>query len=296
VIRVQDQNNTAHEMRSKSLAELASGVQSSYSEIEKKFSDGLGRASQANSDVNTALSCMTDKWGPTVFQEPIIDELGNLRHQVESDSFEDYKATGQTPAKTKSYPHQTAIPRTEDRTVLLHRMHNGTTSIQEEDSDDILLALNGEDIAQSRSPSKGLVFADKPTSLNKTRPDSTYANGLHTSGLRELDLNTLNNNNTSTLMGPPSSTDPLAKSMSSIAGSGLHVLPPLKRINTTGNQERRMAAASSKGKRGGLRSTVAGKDGLAERENLTMPNLSASVGTGTAHPGTGRRLRSRDRV
>jgi hypothetical protein len=296
VTRVQEQNDTAHKIRAESLAELASGVQSSYSKIEMKFSDGFGRANQATEDVDSALSSMTEKWGPNVFQGPILDELSSLRHQVESDNFEDYTPTGQTPAKTKNYPYQITIPRTEDRAVLLHRMHNGTTIIQEEDPDDVLLALNTEDTAQSRSPSKGLVFADKPTSLNKTRPDSVaFPNGTHitSTGLRELDLNTLNN--TSILMGPPASTDPLAKLTSSMAG-GLHTLPPLKRINTTGNQERKMATASAKGKRGGLRSTVAGKEVLAERENLTMPNLSASVGAGSVHPGTGRRLRSRDRV
>ena len=49
-------------------------------------------------------------------------------------------------------------------------------------------------------------------------------------------------------------------------------------------------------KRGGVRSTVAGKEALAERENLTMPNLSASVGAASLHPRVGRRLRSRDRT
>jgi hypothetical protein len=199
---------------------------------------------------------------------------------------DDYSPTGQTPAKSKDYIYQTSIPKTAERDVLIHRMHNGTKAQQEDD--DLLLALNSNDSVQCRSPSKGLVFADKPTSLNTTRLDSAGSNGtsyVTNISLRELDLNTINGS-----MAPPPPVDPLAKSTSSLAVP-LHALPPLKRINTTGNQERK-----GKSKRGGVRSTVAGKELLAERENLTMPNLSASVGAASLHPGVNRRLRSRDRT
>lgn len=281
VARIQEQNNVAHEARTNSLADLASGVQSSYKDVEGKISDVVSRVSQTKDDMDGCLSKLQGKWGQEDFQLPIVGELSNLREQVETISLEDYAATGQTPARNKTYSYRTTIPRTEDRATLVRRMQNGAIG----QSDDFLFTLD-EEGAQPRSPSKGIVFADRPSALN-SRPDFAGNNGtsgLTAHGLRELDLNTFSS------MPPP--TDMLGKSTSSLAG--LHLMPPLKRINTTGNTERK-AAHSAKSKRGGLRSTVAGKDSLAERENLTMPNLSASVGAGSVHPGIGRRLRSRDR-
>jgi kinesin family protein 11 len=287
VARIQEQNNTAHNARTKSFADLASGVQSSYKDVEEKLSEALSRACNVKDDVNANLKTIERKWGEGEFQGQILGELNNLREHVEADKMDEYSPTGQTPAKTKDYTYRTSIPTTQDRTVLISRMQNGTKAQQEDD--DILLALNGTDNGLCRSPSKGLVFADKPTSLNTTRPDSAGSNGatsVTNISLRELDLNTIHG-----YMAPPPPVDPLAKSTSSLAAGPLHVLPPLKRLNTTGSQERK-----GKSKRGGVRSTVAGKEALAERENLTMPNLSASVGAASLHPRVGRRLRSRDRT
>jgi kinesin family member 11 len=282
VIRIQEQNDSADKTRNKSLSELALGVKSSYKHLEADICDVLVRAGKVEEDVGATLKTIEGKWNAAEFEDQILGDLSILRERIESDEMEEYNPTGRTPARTREYAYQSVIPRTEDHSVLMERMRSGN-KMQESEDDTLLLALNSTD-GQARSPSKGIVFADEATSLNTIRAGFVGNAGTMsvTSGLRELDINTLNKS----MAPPPLPMDALAKSTSSITGGPLHVLPPLKRLNTTGTQERKGA----KSKRCGARSTVAGKDSLAERENLTMPNLSASVG-----PGTGRRLRSRDR-
>jgi hypothetical protein len=277
VARIQEQNNTAHETRSKSLTDLASDVKASYKGVESQFSDAISRSTQAQIDVDGTTNKLLNSLAKETFEQPIVNEVATLRERMEASQLDDYVPTGQTP-RSKEYSYRRAIPRTDDRPILIQRMNQGSTdTILELEDEDLLTPLES-----IRSPSKGLVFADFPlSSLNNSRPDSSLAS--KNGPLSELDLNSFNNS--TTFLMPPSKVDILAKSTSS-----LHDVPPLKRLHTTGNTERKAAL-----KKRGVRSTVAGKDGYGERENVTLPNLSASVGTGSAHP-LGRRLRSgRDR-
>jgi kinesin family protein 11 len=198
--------------------------------------------------------------------------LSDLREQIESDKLEEYAATGLTPAK-KDYEFPLNLPRTDAREKLLDKLRNGGGA--EEESDPYAPGV------VFKSPSKGLVFADMPSkepgALN-TRPGTANSNGT-TSSLRELDLNTFNPTSIDTVPELPQNSEKLP-------------LPPMKRFNTTESKGPMM-------KKRGIRRTVAGNallaERLADRENVTMPNLSASVGAGAAHPGVGRRLRSHER-
>jgi len=270
-------------VRSESLDDLASDVKASYKGVESQLSDAVSRSLQASIDISATTSKITSSLASEAFEQPIISEIATLRERMEASKMDDYVSTGQTP-RSKDYNFSRSMPRTADRSVLVQRMNQG--------SSDTILELEDEDLLAPlepvRSPSKGLVFADFPiSSLNNSRPESLFAS--KSGPLSELDLNSFNNSTTFLL--PPthgtSNVDVLATSSSS-----LHDAPPLKRLHTTGNAERRAVF-----KKRGVRSTVAGKDGigLGERENLTLPNLSASVGAGSGHP-LGRRLRSgRDR-
>jgi len=265
VSRIQEQNNNAHDTRATSFANLASGVQSSYKDIEARLSGVVDRANDFKQDIEPTLEALQEQWLDDEFRKPVIGELSKLREEVEAEEMEDYTRTGQTPMRGKVYPYSTTIPRTDDRVKLLRRMQRGQNSIIEMD-DELLLSLDGGEHSHPRSP-----------------------NSVTVHGLREIDVNSLNSN-----MGAPEAIDLFNKSTASMAGAPLHDLPPLKRINTASSAERKMTA-TDKAKRSRVRSTVAGKETLAERENLTMPDLSASVGAGVMHPGIGRRLRSREK-
>jgi hypothetical protein len=258
-------------------------VKASYKGVESQFSDAISRSAEANIDIDATTNKILSSLAKETFEQPIVSEVATLRERMEASQMDDYVPTGQTP-RSKEYSYKRAIPRTDERSILIQRMKQGSTdTILELEDEDLLTPLDS-----IHSPSKGLVFADFPlSSLNISRPDSsiTSKNGP----LSELDLNSFNNS--TTFLIPPqhgtSKVDLFAKSTSS-----LHDVPPLKRLHTTGNSERKAAF-----KKRGVRSTVAGKDvlGLGERENVTLPNLSASVGAGSGHPFV-RRLRSgRDR-
>jgi len=138
------------------------------------------------------------------------------------------------------------------------------------ESRDALLARmrNPDPITRPKSPTKPVVFSDGSSGDTAPRPDTASST---TSSLRELDANTLH---AAPALGPRENTQQLS--------------PSLKRVAPADVQE------PTKGpvKKRALRSTVAAGREAFERENLTMPDLSASVGAGQGFPG--RRLRRRE--
>lgn len=189
--------------------------------------------------------------------------LTELREVIENQALEEYQATGETPQR-KQYDYPLSLPQTEPHDTLLAKLRGRSAS------------MPPSPMKESRSPNKGLVFTDTTSedmllvpATGITRPgtaSSTSSNHL-TPSLREIDVNIT------------ASSLPLEKD-----GLGALGMPPLKRQHTTGPE-------SKLPKKRGARVTVAGANNLGDRENLTMPNLSASVGPGS---GMGRRLRSRE--
>jgi kinesin family protein 11 len=260
---------------------LASTVQSSYLSIGETFSTSFNRIESLDSDMSSTTSALQDTLPTLAADAPLRRPLRELREQIESDKLEEYAATGLTPAK-KEYEFPLNLPRTDARDKLLDKLRNGGQA--EEDVDAYAAGA-----VVFKSPSKGLVFADMPSSKDpnalNTRPgtgNSANTSTSTTSGLRELDLNTFN---------PVSSIDTVPELPTQQHAEKLP-LPPLKRFNTTEGRGPML-------KKRGIRRTVAGNallaERMADRENVTMPNLSASAGVGAVHPGVGRRLRSHER-
>jgi kinesin family protein 11 len=246
--------------------------------IGDTFSTSFDRVESLDTDMSEATTALQETLPSLAADAHIRRPLSDLREQIEADKLDEYAATGLTPAR-KQYAYPTTLPRTDGREELLDRLRNGTRS--EQDSQAPRMG--------SKSPSKGLVFADLPSGepgMLNSRP-GTASSTSTTVSLREIDPNTLTN------------TAPSIDFVAALPGETekLH-LPPMKRFNTTNSSLSKGPLAKKRGVIG-VRRTVAGNallaERLADRENVTMPNLSASVGAGAVHPGTGRRLRSHER-
>jgi kinesin family protein 11 len=282
VVRVKQQNNEHHEAHVKSLANLASTVQTSYSSIGDHFTASFSRIkdldsemAQHTTDVRQTLPILSED---SAIRQPLRD----LREDMESQFLQDYTITGQTPQRISyNYPH--ALPRTEahDRLLAKIRGQQQPSPIRQSSPSKL-----------QRSPNKGLVFTDLPTPeesaeelagdpvKSSSRPTSANSATSNTasSGLRELDINTVSN---------PLSSDGNVRTEKE--GSGM---PPLKKLNTTGSGVDSCKVPLKRKKN--TRMTVAA--GMREeRENVTVGigGLSASVGPASGHPLTsGRVLRS----
>lgn len=280
VAHVQQQNNEHHEAHVNSLSNLASTVQTSYSNIGDHFASSFSRITDLGSEMTERTTAVRQTLPMLSADSAIRRPLHDLREDMESQVLQDYTITGQTPHRTSyNYPH--ALPRTEAHEHLLAKMRGEQQASPVRHSSPSKL---------QRSPSKGLVFTDLPTPeesaeelasdpvKSSSRPTSANSATSSTApfGLRELDINTVPN--------PPSD---IGSGMER-EGSGM---PPLKKLNTTGS---RVDIKVPFKRKKNVRMTVAVgmKD---ERENaaIGVGGLSVSVGPGSVHPlNSGRVLRS----
>jgi len=278
VVRVKQQNNEHHEAHVKSLANLASTVQTSYSNISDHFTSSFTRIKNLGSEMEQRATAIQQTL-PILSEDSAIQQpLRDLREDMENQILQDYTITGQTPQRISyNYPH--VLPRTEAHDYLLAKMRSQQQSSSVRQSSPSKL---------QRSPNKGLIFTDLPTSeesaeeltgvsmKSSSRPTSANSAVGSTAsfGLRELDINTVPN---------PSSSD----SSAGTEKEGL-CMPPLKKLNTTGKR-----VDSIKTKKTTRMTVAAGMRN--ERENVVVGvgGLSASVGPSSSHPlASGRVLRS----
>jgi kinesin family protein 11 len=262
-------------------------VQASYANIKGTFETSFARVDALGADVaRTAAALQGTLPALAAADSALRRPLAELRARIEAEGLQEYAATGKTPAR-RAYAFPTALPRTDGREALLARLRvEGGGADPEEDEES-----RRSQFGPSRgSPGKGFVLADGPRAggplLNRRAGSTTIfsagaaaAAAVAAGGgggamlLREISANTL-------AMPPPILE----------AGAGEDALPPLKKLHVGGGG----FPADAKRKRG-ARTTVAGLRALGDRENVTLPNLSASVGVGAVHPGVGRRLRSHER-
>ncbi|KAF2436839.1 kinesin family protein-like protein [Tothia fuscella] len=270
VERIKEQNNTHHAAHVSSLANLATNVQSSYSNIGDHFTTSFSRVSELDTDMSARTSSIQATL-PTLSQDGEIRQpLSDLREAVESQALEEYKATGETPQRL-NYEYPTSLPRTEPHESLLSKLRGGAASPPIASSP----AKLRSPMKLTRSPNKTLIFADNLTdnmsvsTSASTRPGTGSSTTSTFSGLRELDVN---------------SVLPSGSAQMSDGGDKLGaMMPPLKRHHTTGND-------SKLPKKRSTRMTVAGNTvvgSVQEKENGSV-DLSRSVGGG----GIGRSLRS----
>jgi kinesin family protein 11 len=250
-------------------------VQASYANIKGSFETSFARVESLGADVSRTTGALQETLPSLSADSAVRQPLAELRARIEAEPLREYAATGLTPAR-RGYAYPTALPRTDGREALLARLRADGPGGEEDG-----IAFGASTCSQfgpSASPGKGFVLADATSDgpLLNRRPGSASGSAAGAAAaiggllLREISTNTLGG-----LLHPPIleavDDDPL---------------PPLKRVHTSG--------AETKRKRG-LRTTVAGLRAAGDRENVTLPNLSASVGVGAVHPGGGRRLRSHER-
>lgn len=263
VVRIKEQNNTHHTAHVASLSNLASNVQTSYTNIGDHFTTSFSRISELDADMSERTVSLQATL-PTLSEDGNIrQELSQLRDSVENQALEEYKATGETPQRT-TYDCPISLPRTEAHDTFLSRLRNRSASTP-----------SGSPAKQSRSPNKALIFADTSADVTiagfpVTRPASADAHIAPSLGLRELDVNIV-----------VSST---ASQISNAGVDGLGDLrPPLKKQNTTGTESRLPTKKNIR-----QRMTVTGVSG-GNQENSTPPDFSRSIGPGS---GRARVLRS----
>lgn len=265
--RLRDQNNAHHTAHTNSLASLASTVQSSYDSIGEHLATSFTRVQELNSDMNAQTAALQETLPALSEDADVRKPLRALREEVESQDIMEYAPTGETPQRS-SYSYPSTLPRTEGREQLIAR-------------------LRGSGLADSttpegtpepaRSPTKTMVFNDSIPLEEELSlvPSAKLSPPLMNNGLRELDVNTIGQDNTNT--GLP------------VTVGETMPPPPLKRQNTNGLDKSAGADTKLPMKMRKARMTVAGLgSGIAaqDRENAPITNFSASVGAG------GRRLRS----
>ncbi|KAF2671781.1 kinesin-domain-containing protein [Microthyrium microscopicum] len=267
VSKIQTQNNTAHATRLASFNSLASTVQETYSSIFSTLSTTLDHTNTFDTDMSSTTTGLQATLHSLIPIAELRQPLTELRDQITGAKLDEYVPTGTSPTP-KDYAYPTSLPRTASRDTILARLRSAGPHPHS---------------SPAKSPSKPRVYIDFTASSNSpVRPTTSSSNtSSNTStGLRELDPNTVNNT-LNTLPTIPSPTKDV-----------LAALPTLKRPR---------AAAERDGpvkRRVGARSTVTGtldRHGGENMmgENVKVPELSASVGVGSVRPG--RKLRSHDR-
>ncbi|KAF2703908.1 kinesin family protein-like protein [Pleomassaria siparia CBS 279.74] len=272
VSRVRAQNNAHHAAHTSSLHALSSAVQSSYSSISDHLSTSFARVQSVEVDMSAETLALKNALPALSEDSTIRAPLHELRDAIGRQNLAEYCPTGETPQRV-TYSIPANLPRTEDHELILSRMRDRSTS------------------DATRSPTKGIIFNDntnatstpsedvfasmhsKPNfsrSISATAPGPSLPNG---SSLRELDINILSQDALS-FKSPP-----LASASDEMAPG---VAPPYKK------QNRGEKGSTQLPKKMG-RNTVGATYGLADRENLSITNFSASIGPGAA---AGRKLRS----
>ncbi|EOD48270.1 putative kinesin-ii 85 kda subunit protein [Neofusicoccum parvum UCRNP2] len=278
VTRVRAQNDVHHANHTESLSALASNVQASYSNIGEHFNTSFSRIQDVSSDMEAKTATLQATLPLLAEDGEIRGPLRTLREEIEHQALQEYAPTGETPQVTK-YTYPTALPRTEGQDSFLSKLRNKAPSSRSTTA------------SPQKSPSKGMVFTDippaeeEPTTITATttiiptapatvRPNSA-ASDTSTGGLREIDPNTINPPITESASAPPT----VALKIDS--PTLMAAQPPLKRQHSDRTESKLPM------KKKATRMTVAGAQGVVDRENLPQ-DFSKSMGVGAG----GRRLRS----
>ncbi|KAJ4286099.1 Kinesin- motor protein [Kalmusia sp. IMI 367209] len=260
--RVREQNNAHHAAHTSSLNALSSTVQSSYSSIGEHLSTSFARVQSLEADVSTQTAALKDTLPDLAENASIRAPLQELRDAIEVQHLIEYNPTGNTPQRI-NYVIPEKLPRTEAHETLLSRLRDRPAS------------------ADSRSPTKGLVFNDTASITTDDEFDSTakpnFARSVsaHTmpialgASLRELDVN---------VVAHEAHTQPLP--IVSQSETMVMAAPPFKKQRSEDITKVPMKRMTRK--------TVGG-EGKGDRENLTITNFSSSIGPGLVK---GRKLRS----
>lgn len=300
VSRVKMQNEEHHKAHTESLGQLAGNVQESYQSISKHFETSYSRNKTLDNEMQERVSALSNTLPELDADGDIRTPLQALRNDVQSARIEEYKATGETPAKTQ-YSYPTVLPRTESHEALLERMRGGAAVASRSPQKSPRKAASSPNKRHASpnkprssptkslaSPSKSatMVFTDTPPALHlpvsasapNSRPGSATAGSQ--ASLRELDVNVA-----------------VAKDPAMAAENTWHGSTEFKRASAVPLKRQKtdpLSQSVTESKLPGpLKKGAAARAMIAEgRENAAPSLLSASVGPGSGGAG-GRRLRSR---
>ncbi|KAK0315344.1 Kinesin- motor protein [Friedmanniomyces endolithicus] len=314
--RVRAQNDEHHVAHTRTLSQLAGGVQQSYSSIGKHFETSYQRVKTLDGDISERAGSLQSTLADLAAEGDVRQALSLLRSESSTAHIAEYVATGETPAKTQ-YSYTTTLPRTEAHQTLLNRMRGIETRPSSPIKRSPSKLARASPSKPPSSPSKTPIFTDTPPALASqphpasapaTRPTSASASASSHPSLRELDANAAITPAATTAAGlaaPPGSLP--ARTAISLSSGGAEsggaeskvLAPSLKRQCTNPLERAQGGALESKvptvtGGRGGLRATIAGV-GMGEgRENVPPSSLlGGGHGVGGGSGVGGRRLRSR---
>ncbi|KAK0881689.1 Kinesin-related motor protein [Friedmanniomyces endolithicus] len=310
--RVRAQNDEHHVAHTRTLSQLAGGVQESYSSIGKHFETSYQRVKTLDGDISERAGSLQSTLADLAAEGDVRQALGLLRSESSSARIAEYVATGETPAKTQ-YSYTTTLPRTEAHQTLLNRMRGIETGPSSPTKRSPSKLARASPSKPTSSPSKTPIFTDTPPTITTqphpvsapaARPASSTSASSNPS-LRELDANAAITSAATTAAGlaAPPGTLPARTSIAlgggAESGAESRVLAPSLKRQYTNPVERAQGGESkvpSLGGRGGLRATIAGV-GMGEgRENVPPLSLLGSGlggGGGGGVGAGGRRLRSR---
>ncbi|KAL8703843.1 MAG: hypothetical protein Q9201_002993 [Fulgogasparrea decipioides] len=263
IIRARSQNERHHSTHVSSLQNLASTVNDSYSSIGDHFVSTYDRVKDIGNGISEHSKALQNTIPPLA--ENVQQPLATLRSAITDAPLKEYTPTGATPQK-QQYRFPTTLPRTEPHEKLLTK----------------LFPPNAMSVPTMPppSPTKSIIYTDQPSPSDRQptleeEPIRTAASTATSTGLREIDLNTLSSN-IQTRHSDPSTIATFSKSTSEIGmgiGDRSMAPPPLKRQAT----ESKLPQKQAQGLKGG-QVVVGMKVEVTGRENLGA--------------GSGRRLRS----
>ncbi|TKA61241.1 hypothetical protein B0A55_12216, partial [Friedmanniomyces simplex] len=300
--RVRAQNDEHHVAHTRTLSQLAGGVQESYSSIGKHFDTSYQRVKTLDGDMSERAGSLQDTLAALAAKGDVRQALSLLRSESSAARIAEYVATGETPAKTQ-YTYPTTLPRTETHQTLLNRMRGIEERPAPPTKRSPSKLARASPSKPPSSPSKTAIFTDTPPTLapqqhSASAPTTRPASASSNPSLRELDANAAI---TPAGLAAPSGTAPIPGFISVIGSAEVMaeskvLAPSLKRQHTNPlerAQQGESKAPTVKGRGGMLRMTVAGMGTGEGRENVP-PSASLGVGGlgGSVGPG-GRRLRSR---
>ena len=291
VTRARSQNDRNHTAHAESLQNLSGNAQQTFTNLSQTLNATSDNLSTFSAKSSADFSSLQDNLDPLT--EEVHQSLAQLQENTQSTPLRDYIHTGETPQK-RDWAYPTKLPQTEDHESVVARRRGLPDPKQQNLANPARTpGRSPRKMASPRkagspsklpSPSKGKVYTDVPAHEigdAHAHPQNAAGNAGFGGGLREIDINLVQQSN----QRPLSSDGLLLSEFSKSVGSGVQQ-PPLKRHATTGIDGSRLPT-----KLGGNVSKFGGK-GVAdgrEKENHTINALSQSVGAGN---GTARRLRS----
>jgi kinesin family protein 11 len=178
--RARVQNAQHHNNQVQSLQELSTTVKTSYGNVGSHFNATYERLRDLGDEMSVRTSSLQESLEPldSVLKQPLAD----LRSNIATTEFQEYRPTGATPQKTQ-YLYPTELPRTDAHEQLLAALRRPTSSSPTSKSSRPTASIVFHDIME------GVVSTTVPSASTASGTSAADGRPTTSSSLREVDTN-----------------------------------------------------------------------------------------------------------